>query len=89
MKFKQQELTTIFLVIFQSRALNFEKTGKFFQISIHFHPRHLRRNTYVYSVNAVLQPLATKLDHYFTVSSDALAVLSFFKGWYNSMTLPL
>ena len=46
-------------------------------------------HTGVYSVNAVLQSLAAKLDHYFKVSTDALAVLSFLKLWYNSMTVPL
>ena len=33
--------------------------------------------------------LAAKLDHYFKVSTDALAVLSFLKLWYNSVTVPL
>ena len=43
----------------------------------------------MYSVNAVLQSLGAKLDHYFKVSTDALAVLSFLKLWYNSVTVPL
>ena len=33
-----------------------------------------------YSVNAVLQSLAAKLDHYFKVSTDALAVPKTKKG---------
>ena len=79
----------ILLVIFQCIAWHFEKTGKFIQISIHFNPRHLWWHKGVYSVNAVLQSLAAKLDHYFKVSTDALAVLSFLKWWYNSVTMPL
>ena len=72
---------TILLVIFQWIGRNFEKPGKFFQISIHFHPRHLWLHTGVFSVNAVLQSLAAKLDHYFKVLTDVLAVLSFLKWW--------
>ena len=67
-----------FLGDFSMHSFKF-KTDKFFQISIHLHPHYLRRNTYVYSVNTALQSLATKLDHYFKVSTDGLAVLCFLK----------
>ena len=62
-------------------SMHREEFWKCFQISIHFHPRHLWWHTGVFSVNAVLQSLAAKLDHYFKVSTDALAVLSFLKWW--------
>ena len=47
---------------FSMHRVKFEKTGKFFQISILFHPHHLCWHTGVYSLNAVLQPLAAKQD---------------------------
>ena len=40
-------------------------------------------------VAVVVVVVAAKLDHYFKVSTDALAVLNFLKLWYTSVTVLL
>ena len=49
-----------------------EKIGQFFQVSIHFHPSHLRPNILNTSLSfgELVGLLPTKLNHYFTVSID-------------------
>lgn len=71
------------------RVKFWKKLAIFFQISILFHPCHLWWHTRVYNVSTILQSSAAKPDHYFKVSTDALAVLSFLKWWDNSVTVPL